>query len=108
MSMMKYEDNNMTEQKILIPKSVKYTKPLVCILHPKGLAEIEFTLKGEDTPFRYGKITRRSDEISAFMFRPKTIDEENRKFTIPLKIGDIVTVTVITNGTKVTESVEVT
>jgi hypothetical protein len=96
----------MTETKIIIPKKVKYTKVLTCIFHPPtDKAQISFTLNGENKPFRIGKLSGRCKEISAFMFRPESLDEEYSK---PLKAGDIIDVEVIVNGAKKDQKVEIT
>lgn len=101
----------MTESKkptIIIPKQVGYTKVLTCIFHPPtNKAQISFTFDGEDKPFRTGKINSRCKEISAFMFRSESLDEQKEEYTKPLKIGDIVNVEVTVNGTKKTQKVEI-
>ena len=99
----------MTESKIIIPKKVQYTKALTCIFHPPtDDAQISFTLDGEDKPFRTGKLSTRGKEITAFMFRPETLDMEKEKYTKPLMAGNIVNVEVIVNGTKKSQKVEIT
>jgi len=98
----------MSESTIIIPKQVKYTKALTCIFHPPtDDAQISFTLDGEDKPFRTGKLSTRSKEISAFMFRPESLDEENNQYTKPLKAGDIIDVKVIVNGVEKNQKVEI-
>ena len=93
---------------IIIPKQVEYTKALTCIFHPPTKdAQISFTLEGEKKPFRTGKLSNRCKGISAFMFRPESIDEINERYTKPLKIGDIVNVEVIINGTNKSQKVEI-
>ena len=99
---------NMIETKIIIPKKVEYTKALTCIFHPPtDKAEISLTLDGEDKSFRTGKISGRCKEISAFMFRPESLDEEKEQYTKPLKTGDIVNVQVTINETKKSQKVEI-
>lgn len=84
---------------IIIPKTIKNHNALVCLFDPPtGKASISFTLEDETIPFREGKINRRSTEICAFMFRPRTLDIEKSKFTEPLKKGNVINVKVILNG----------
>ena len=103
----------MAKQKIIIPDTIEHTKPLVCLLDPvTSNATISLTFDGEDEPFRTGVLQKRSSEIAAFVFRPRILDEVNKKFTSPLKKGDILNVeVVVTNdsgkSTKVTQKVEV-
>lgn len=86
-------------QEIIIPKTVKPTKALTCLIDPQTSdATISLTLEGEDTSFRTGKLIRRSNEISIFMFRPKRLDIQKEKFTDPLKSGDVINVEVVLNG----------
>jgi len=115
---MKYTHGNMmkfkmTKQKIIIPDKVEYTKALVCLIDPiTSQATISLTLEGEDEPFRTGKLQKRSSEIAAYVFRPRVLDEVNKKFTSPLKTGDILNVEVIVTDSlgksiKVKQNVEV-
>lgn len=93
---------------IIIPKKVQYTKVLTCIFHPPtDKAQISLTLHGEDKPFRVGKLSARCKEISAFMFRPESLDEGNEVYTKPLKAGDMINVEVIINGVKKSQKVEI-
>lgn len=86
----------MAEHKIIIPETVEYTRPLVCLIDPvTNDAEISLTLEGEDTPFRTAELKKRSNEIAVFVFRPRTLDVVNKKFTEPLKKGDIINVKVV-------------
>ena len=98
----------MSDSTIIIPKQVEYTKVLTCIFHPPtDDAQISFTLDGDDTPFRTGKLSNRCKEISAFMFRPESLDEKKNEYSKPLKSGDIVNVQVIVNGTTQNQKVEI-
>lgn len=98
----------MSESTIIIPNQVQYTKVLTCVFHPPtDDAQISFTLEGEDKPFRTGKLSTRSKEISAFMFRPESLDEKNEQYTKPLKTGDIIDVKVTVDGTQKNQKVEI-
>lgn len=98
----------MKSVKIVIPKQVEHTKILTCLFHPPtNDASISFTLDGETEPFRTGKINGRCKEISAYMFRPESLDEEKAQYTKPLKKGDIINVKVTVNGTKKSQKVNV-
>lgn len=99
----------MSKVVIIIPKKVQYTKVLTCVFHPyTDDAQISFTLKDEDKPFRTGKLSNRCKEISAYMFRPESLDIEKEQYSKPLKVGDTVDVEVIVNGTKKNQKVEIT
>lgn len=90
------EEDNKEKYMIVIPDKVEYTKLLQCPVDPPhDKMSITFTTKGEDEPFREGKIVnRRCPEIAGFMFRPMKIDRKTKARVKPLQDGDIVTVKV--------------
>ena len=82
---------------ILIPDEVEYTKALfVQIEPPHSMMSISFTKKGEKEPFRVGKvISRRCQEIAAYMFRPNKLNLFTKKRDAPLVAGDTIIVKVV-------------
>jgi len=95
---------------ILIPTTAEHAEPFNCVFEPaSNNTEISFTLDGESEPFAVGKTFNRSNEITAFMKRPRRLDVDNRQFTKPLKAGDTVHVKVVhQDGTITEEKVTIT
>ncbi len=99
----------MKDTTILIPETAEMGKPFTIIFEPIcAKFKIELTLKGEDKPFEKCNTNNRSNQASFFMKRPKKLDAEKRKFTDPLKSGDIVIVKGIhANGTEKEQQVTI-
>lgn len=82
---------------IVIPEKCEHTALVQCPVEPPHAnMSISFTTKGDDKPFREGKIlNRRCPEISGFLFRPQIVDTKSRKRVTALSKGDIVIVKVV-------------
>ena len=83
----------MSKTTILIPDEAIHGKLFTIIFEPvcKNF-KIELTLEGEDTPFEKCENRSRSNEAGFFMIYPRKLDIKKKKFTEPLKEGDIVIV----------------
>lgn len=81
---------------IVIPDRCKYTGLLQCLVDPPhDFMSITMTTKGEDEPFREGKVIgRRCPEISGYLFRPMKVDIKKKSRVPALVDGDKIVVKV--------------
>lgn len=89
---------------ILIPDEAENSKLFTVLFEPRGANfKIDLTFDGEDKPFAKLKKLRSSNQASFFMRRKTTLDVKKKKFTEPLKAGDVVIVKCIHENKTVTE-----
>lgn len=99
----------MNKATILIPDEAEHGR-LFTIIHEPVCHDfkVELTLEGEDEPFEKCQTRGRSNECTFYMKRPRKLDIKLKKFTEPLKNGDIVIVKAIhADGTIVENKVTI-